>query len=561
MKCDEARPFCLRCTRLNRVCKGYVQDAPVQSPEDDSPACQEQTRVLIPKTVAIMPWTRALQPRTATRDLEQIQLSRLACAVLVTDPQRDANGLQSFLWSTYLPQCCYSIPLVSAAASALGACYASTQLKMQSPTQNSVALKHYHKAIRLLRQDLRHINYGPMPLLMACVLLTAVEALNRNLLGALMHLKGVYHVLLPSTSSDSSRSLRDSPVPQIDSLHVGSPFDQACTAGEDLIDLFRNLDVQTVTYSERYYLLSLAPGPAQCPSVTFSDLKNGCSILLDLVHSSYHFIASASEHKYRRTGWSDMTIEQCRHISWLHSWLNCFDRMIRGEGSCEESKLSDLELCRALVLKSRCLSTLIHVSTILDAYQTSYDKFAPQFADIIDCARKVLGMNSPTSTRSKYADGVLPHFSLCPGIIQPLVLTARNYRHSRLRREALSLLRYAGIEGPWIGAMDAAVARRVIEVEEQAFRNSLAPSSAVEQSSGEILILPSDIKEQDRICDYTILDETLCGGLVSEVKFSMTRCLGVDSIMAGEKTADDPSCWSTWEERVAVDAKMANPSV
>ena len=508
-----------------------------------------------------MPWTRPLQPLTATQDLEQVQLSRLACTVLVTDPQRDANGLQSFLWSVYLPQCCYSIPLVSAAAAALGACYASTQLKMQSPTPNSIALKHYQNAIRLLRQDLRHMDYGPMPLLMACVLLTAVEALNRNLMAALMHLKGVYQVLPPSTSSDSSRSLRDSPVPQIDSLDIAGPFDQDYTTEEHLSDLFRNLDVQTVTYSERWYLLSLAPGPAQCPSVAFSDLKHGCSILLDLVHSAYHFTASASEHKYRRTGWSDMTLEQCRHISRLHSWLKCFDRVIHGEGSWEESKLSDLELCRALILKSRCLSTLIHVSTILDAYQTSYDKFAPQFADIIDCARKVLGTNSPTSIRSKYADGILPHFSLCPGIIQPLFLTARNYRHSRLRREALSLLRYAGIEGPWNGAIDAAIARHIIEVEEQAFRNSLAPSSAVEQSNREILILPSDIKEQDRICDSTLLYEDICDGVVSEVRFSMTRCLDVDSIMAGEKTADDPSCWSTWEECVVVDAKMPNSSV
>jgi hypothetical protein len=51
--------------------------------------------------------------------------------------------------------------------------------------------------------------------------------------------------------------------------------------------------------------------------------------------------------------------------------------------------------------------------------------------------------------------------------VEPLFLAAIKYRRSARRRQAVEPLRRTGLEGPWDGKLLAAVATRIIEIEEE----------------------------------------------------------------------------------------------
>ena len=503
------------------------------------------------------------------------------------------------------------MPSVNAAAVAFGAAYEANLLRKTSISAKSIAIRQYQNAIRSLRLDLQDSTHGKHPLLLACVLLAGAEVVQRDMMAALTHLKGAYQILSTSQMLRKALMADSLLVDSLDASEVDIPSDRPQAPGEDLVHLLRNLDLQAVTFSEGRVpdMPSLEPRPALPSEATFSNFEEGCMKLTRIIHNSYHFVATASKYRYQtmNTSLTDILIEQYRHASLLQSWLRCIDKLSNRNGyphfdNTDPATQSSM-ICRALVLKTRCLSTLIFVSTVLDPYETKFDRFAHYFLEIIRCSKAVLETAPPQFSSAD----ALPHFTISPGIIQPLVLVARKYRHSRHRREAMSLLRRAGIEGPWNGLADAIISLRVAQVEEEL---SITPSSPSLQLAAinppytpesdtlsqypmsfsspftspppppphhtMVDILPTAISEENRICDLTVLQETLPDATssplprrtpfsspttttsYSEVIFSLTRCIDLDRIVSNEKPISDKSSWVSWVERARIPSNISD---
>ena len=129
------------------------------------------------------------------------------------------------------------------------------------------------------------------------------------------------------------------------------------------------------------------------------------------------------------------------------------------------TKESLITLEHVLVLRMTCLSALIYVSTNLRSYETSFDVHASRFQQIVVDAEKIHWIRSIIDKLTKRASNH-PYFSRGPGIIQPLFLTAEKYRDSHWRRRAITCLSEAGLEGPFNGPREAAIALRIIQHEE-----------------------------------------------------------------------------------------------
>lgn len=468
------------------------------------------------------------------KQLEQERLARLGCSILAQDTYRDL-GSGTSIWNRLLPQLSNAIPSVKAAAAALGAIYESTMLKCASCSiSKRRAAGFYGNAIHHVQRDVLSQLHGPVPLLLSCALLAFVELLRRRQFNALIHLQGALRLLrsrdqllIQARPNDSAGAT---------AFDATDATDVASTGLEDNLTLmFMTLDIQKASYAlGQPPELSVSPQePLQPKPSNIPDTRTAELQLVRLIHSCYHFTSQASHCKYlpRATIPPDLVFEQGRHIAKLSLWLNTLNQVILTSHDPSTDTYH-----HALVLRSQCLSTLVYLSTILSPHECSYDVHAPHFQRVIQDAATVLAQDSVLSSP-------LRQFRPCPGIVQPLFFTAIKYRHSHWRRQAIEQLRRSGREGPFDGKLLAALASRVVEIEEYGCRDHFMPNG----------ILPEHVEEKQRVhgcgvdAEARDDDQPLLSVLVT-----LSRCEDVERMLFGPKSWDHASNWSIWNEGVEV---------
>lgn len=208
------------------------------------------------------------------------------------------------------------------------------------------------------------------------------------------------------------------------------------------------------------------------PSIeTTDDLIEQQHIIL---HASMHFVGRVLQER-NESGHFDASgerlIEQGQLIAALRKWISRREELVLD--SSNGSTLSEDQLRHLAVLKAQCHCTLVCISTIPLLNQMAYDACLPDFEEIIVCAEEILGpaplAEPPLSKQA------LPPFCPHPGLIQPLGLIARKCRNPFLRRKAICLLLQTGKEGPLVGAFEAALGRRICEIEENRPFNFVLP--------------------------------------------------------------------------------------
>jgi hypothetical protein len=311
--------------------------------------------------------------------------------------------------------------------------------------------------------------------------------------------------------------------------------DAATTVLEDGLSLmFMKLDIQKASYA-----LDLGPDLTFPSGRHLSHLswnmrtiKEAELRLVWLIHSSYHFTAHASHFKYLAPGDvpSDLFIEQGRHIAQFFLWLDIINQDFLPTQCDPARKLPADTFAHVLVLRLQCLSTLVYLSTVLSAHECSYDFHGPRFQTIIGDAAVVLEQDLGASSG-------LGQFRPCPGIIQPLYLSATKYRHPIWRRQAIELLRRPGREGPFDGALLAAVATRAVEIEEGEYR-------PLETNETLLPIIP----EIGRVHGCGIDVKAKDGEPIHTATVMFSRCRNVERMHSGSCSWDHSSNWNIWDE-------------
>jgi hypothetical protein len=411
-----------------------------------------------------------------------------------------------------LPQLSYAIPTVNAAAAALGAIYelqATSSSTGKSDERNAVAATQYGLAIKAMQQDLQIQRFGSVPLLMICMLLACSELLLRRRSYSLMHIQAGFKIL------EERRATFKLTLPQSDASTPTSTSDTPLSDEDEIFLLFRTFDIHGSTYADRR-MPTMPTTHMWSPPAILSDNIDPQTIGLDLIsaiHSCLYFTSSAGQYKYLPEIHvpSEILIEQGRHLGILKAWLARLDRYVMPKSAAAAPTSKPRVRTHLLMLRNMCLSTIIFASTILSPYETAWDDYSWYFEEIIAGAEEIMSSRerarsgSPESPRtdrtySGTADFAFT-FTPLPGVIQPLCLTAFKYRHSTHRRRAAQLIRKAGREGPWIGELVAAVADRLIEVEE----SGISPDMQVETAFCDDINLldaasgPASIPESARI--------------------------------------------------------------
>ncbi|KIX01233.1 uncharacterized protein Z518_08958 [Rhinocladiella mackenziei CBS 650.93] len=457
VKCDEGKPSCARCLKSGRACEGYPQGA-------------------IPAIESSRENDRNHHPGF-NQDSESYRLQALACEVFSRGFVGARTAAESALWNCLLPQLSYSVESVKESLAAFGASYEHQMLKRQCVVSRQVLMKRTAASMKKLREDLVQLPYGPLPILVACVLLSCSEIMQHKLIDALVHLRGAFSTMSVrhhlALSSRGNKSLQDD--------EISYPF--------------RKLDLQVITYAPGRapeLPLSATENMADSPKGLFT-IDAADRILFRILHSCYHFTSVAGQYKYRTDAavHESLVIEQGRHIGRMNDWLSYYARCHWDTNGHD----SHQNRAHGLVLQAQCLSALTYVSNIFEPFEQAYDKYSLLFQQIIECVENAFRANNDTD---------LPTFNPEMGIIQPLFWTAVKYRDSKWRSKAISLLRKCGREGPWCGYVEAVVAAAVVRAEEEA---SLGSAKAMDGSLLEFnSMLPQDILESARIsrCVLTV---------------------------------------------------------
>ncbi|KAF5687111.1 transcriptional regulatory moc3 [Fusarium circinatum] len=500
VKCDETKPSCRRCLFSKVSCLGY----PIGAPPGPS---------LRPAEAALV---SARSPRALDRYVY------LTCTVLSQGPRRAKNESETLFWSHAVPQMIHSIPAVQAAAAAFGASYDEHMLRSR---EGLATTRHYHRALRLVQNEVSHLHNGTFPCAVACLLMGFAEALQQRSDRGYMHLQGALAVMATCGNSGAK-----------------SPMDDG-----GLATLFEKLNLHSVTYATSLDIP--LTGEVNKPS---SDLMSPDRALYSILHTSYRFISSALPYKYAHPTQipSDLLIEQGRCRGNLQQWLSSKQLNPR-------LSISDPQNEQLLVLRMQCYTAFIYVSNALQPFETVYDHYALEFQEIIASAKAVLDIRS-----SDEASSSLPLFTPEMGIIQPLFFATLKYRNSFWRKQALNLLGKSGREGPWCGDIEAQILEVVIAAEENTFDHL---SSTLDESQQTMPY--TDVPEHQRVhlClvqDY--LDRryesiTLDKGAGSPARFAkvqLCKCRDLEGMLSDETRGPrkdfwaDERYWYTWHKNV-----------
>lgn len=514
----------MRCQKSRRVCEGYPQGAPVTA----DPNASEEEEALVP--VRFDASSTFQSPKIVSHPSfghghELDRLHFLARTILSQGVPGARTQPESAFWKSLVPQFTHSIPSVRAAAAAFGASYEHQVLKRQSAAARVTAMKQIAAAVSKIREDVVRLPHGPLPILVACVLLASAETLQYRHTDALLHLRGAFSVMsmrgqVTTSSAASGEALLD----------------------DDISTLFQKLDLQVVTYalgeSSALPFLIAEPAADSDPGIVTTQ-QRADRTLFRILHFCYDFAFRANPFKYlpHAAARQELRLEQNRHIAELTAWASQY----QPTKQCSLDAPSTTNRLHDLVLRAHCLSALIYVSNVLEPHEKAYDKYASQFQEIIKCVEQTIS-SGPSATS-------LPTFNVEMGVIQPLFLTAVKYRDSFWRSKAVTLLHKCGREGPWCGYVEGTVAACVARAEAKA-----APDLTITSLDGEKTEIihcysPDDIPESARVSGCSILDILKDSSVVKWAVVQLSRCRDVKTMLAdSEIPPSDLRHWIIWNE-------------
>ena len=497
MRCDETRPICRHCSKGKRQC-----DFPPLSKSPSPPTAALSTLVIA-------------DSRTASPEVLEIsRLVQLTSTSLHNGSLRRGGAAESF-WSTTLPQLTHTHPTVSASAAALGA--AIEMMCDPISSNRSRMLRWYVNALQEIRAALESSATASTELAAACVLLAVAETLAGQELPALSHLQGALGLLVQRQQAKALTLEADEDSP---STTTEDPTFRL----EDEVDTAAAImDISTASYA-----LGLPPRLPRVAARLMSGDRSLEQRALVALHAGFGFAAEYNQWRYVSS-----------HLRPTHMLFNqgrLTEQLFRlnEDLSTATTALTKTELTRTHSLRAQCLACLIYIACLFQPRESSYDRFTSTFASIVECAENF------NASRFKIPNSSV-NLSLELGVVQPLYFTALKCRDGQVRRRAINLLSQQGREGPFDAKQHAAVACRVMELEERAAQPSSNPPDHIE---------PHNILDAVRVhgAGVVVTPDAIPGYTTG----SFSRCRDIEGMILEETKEGhrDPRWWDIWDEVV-----------
>ncbi|ETS73073.1 hypothetical protein PFICI_15248 [Pestalotiopsis fici W106-1] len=457
IKCDEAKPWCFRCTSTSRRCEGY------KTSEVQSTIASRQSSLLRSASAS----TSAAAAASATSPLSEGLLdTRLANSI------DEHKAFHAFLhsgtftlgcssdidlWCRYIPQLFHTEPAIRHAGLAIGSLLlqnGSMRLKEQSPIiketgsggDGAFAVHHYQKAIQ---STLRSMQSGRKDIKLAgitCILFFSIEALQGHEHEALQLFKRGNQFRPISSFEDPNHA---DPIlagleQSFSRLHIQSSMFEGSviqtTETDADLDGAINSTIQAQTELSSLILITcraVEEGifmkwmPQFTQFVNVGDMDRGAALLQ----------IQARVRQLRET------LQR-----WHTRFLAYKEQSSRKRESVEEAILTGF-----LLLRSE--SIYFWMVGCTEQSELVYDSCLPRFQEAVNSAGQILDL--------MHRSGKVGPFSFELGLMPPLFVIIQKCRDPRVRRQALDLLRRAPAqEGLWNRDIIVQVCEKTIELEE-----------------------------------------------------------------------------------------------
>lgn len=457
VKCDEAKPHCKRCTSTGRSCDGYAVS------DGKSPGDLILPVAYIPST----PWNRLLDYSGTQQEHRYLVFFQRQTAPILS------GYFDSYFWSGLLLQVGHSEPTIQHAMMAVASIHEQVETagkELFSPGQRDhgmnygryFALQQYNKAISCLTERLSEGPQSEQVILMCCVLFICLEFLRGNIDTAILHLHSGLEIMA-GWSARNRKLLLDESLP-IASLPESIP--------DNLAQMFSRLAIQSM-------LCGRAP-PAGRPKVSeanlltltpavFTSLQAARTSLDLLMKISLQFLQEGHERSIELSREAKQRLHNL--TSTLDKWSVAFDQFLVGSSATRTRQ----EVRAATNLRILNIVAKIWLSSAASAKESVFDEQMEAFSSIINLAT---AMNADRPAEMERSRGTTPTstttdsphiFTFEMGVIPPLYFVAMKCRVPSIRHAAISLLETTmpRREGIWIASLYVAVARRIIQIEEE----------------------------------------------------------------------------------------------
>ncbi|KAI9846842.1 MAG: hypothetical protein M1838_001117 [Thelocarpon superellum] len=461
VKCDEEKPACARCRNTGRTCDGYLVSPPIDPPIHPPQGAGTQHRALVIAPGPSLEIPGGPQERRCFRFFRDRTVPQLS------------GYFSSEFWSRLLLQATHHDPIIRHAVLAVGASHERFEMLGPGPGADhdpgAFALEHYNKSIRGLSRAMS--GRGKMAAdvaLTSCVLFTCFETLQDRYGSAIVHMKGGVKMMADLERAERAEGQREGAGENQSPGHANLVWAPDAYLPRHYLEvIFTRLDMQLMQMAngpyETFQLHASNTQPGFGPEVPseFSSIEEARNNA-DFHGTRYLHAVERCSHATPGDDQDSIFMIQADYGATIERWFAAFEVFLEKMGP----NLSAEELNGALVLK---IQQQIHglVTKIqywpMPADEMIWDEFLPVFDQIVTLARVVVR----ASTQLSQIKPGRRTFSMDPGIVRPLFLTAFRARDPQLRRAAVALLdQTPRQESVWGANVLASCARYIIALEE-----------------------------------------------------------------------------------------------
>jgi hypothetical protein len=467
VKCDETKPFCIKCTSTGRTCEGYAAPLPrkpqtrrskydvLQLRLDRSVAVGSGTAIPVLGSSAPGPTYAWHIPQSLDRAWSGVDRDESrSLDYYRTRVSKDISGyFDTNFWDNLVLQVSDREPAVRHAILALSSLYEAGEMSqlLQYPSSNDrynylmrFAIYEYTKAISTLFSKTNGDGPPLEVILMSCLIFTWLEFLRDNVDNALTHLQSGLRILSEQQQPATSRKV----VKQVAHI-LGRVLIQATLHGSSSVEF------------DYHATMGYSPGPR---SLNFTTLREARCDIDDKINSVLRFLRRIENVGIAQLhhGCPDLPSLKCMyqaHIYNLAQWKGAFqnlrDRLdINTLTPDALQALHQLELCYLLI--SNTLDTLFTTTPMI------FDKYNDVYSRMVYLGRRILQNQILRRSASLFT---LPFDNSVQGALFYIVLRCR---YLPVRREAVQLLQLCpDYEGIWQRASLVAFCNWKIGIEEK----------------------------------------------------------------------------------------------
>ncbi|KAL8388500.1 hypothetical protein RB595_009205 [Gaeumannomyces hyphopodioides] len=462
VKCDEAKPFCVRCMKSGRQCDGYLDPSVMASRRKSNRDGRALSVGGSPYSSfsTLLEWAVPEEKR-AFHFFQQVTAPHLA------------GDLDAVFWKVLVLQVCQAEPAVRHAVLAVSSMHesltqgdgpaaispsSSPHLDPASPgTKASFALQQYNKAIACLLDRMKDTTSRPLAPLLTCVLFVCLEFMHGKDKESLIHLEQGRQIL---SKLDRKAASRD---PEIDIVKL------------HLVPIYLRLSLTSFLFGGRP--VPIPQGLKTLPDVPtmFESVHEIRFVLYDFMDEVLRFMQRARQARYGNDVLAETFAALSEEQDSLKKRLAKFGVAFSLYQVVRPAHMSDVS---SAVFQMYLHTMNIWVATSLSNAEACFDDHLSSFSAIIPLAALILNKPEAFSTMGRARAGQQQPgeptdsraiFTFETYVIPILYYVATKCRHPLIRHSALDLLKQnpQRRENLWQASRMAAIAEHIVKVEEE----------------------------------------------------------------------------------------------